>query len=233
MDFKDLSSAVTNTPSLLPSMGKTGLGAIVCKTAHVRFRAKAGTHSAFGEGSHTAAYTPKHGPSLPRPQRGLELPVKFLLVRHAFIYIHFPVLCGPSYRQKRKSRQSCRHKFYPQPFLIPLFNFSHKWPTFTFTGESGYTLAFANRIAHNGLHAETGGVSDGVLLLPSDCFARFGNPVWPGIRPANFAAFGSWPGVLLKNAESLRDSDAFMRVAVPQASRPRWAALPCCAVRSV
>ena len=25
----------------------------------------------------------------------------------------------------------------PQPFLIPLFNFSHKRPTFAFTGESG------------------------------------------------------------------------------------------------
>ena len=33
--------------------------------------------------------------------------------------------------------------------------------------------------------------------------------------------------VLSKNAESLRDSDALMRVAVPQASRPRWAALLC------
>ena len=31
-------------------------------------------------------------------------------------------------------------------------------------------------------------------------------------------------GVLSKNAESLRDSDVLMRVAVPQASRPRWAA---------
>ena len=30
--------------------------------------------------------------------------------------------------------------------------------------------------------------------------------------------------VLSKNAESLRDSDALMRVAVPKASRPRWAA---------
>ena len=30
--------------------------------------------------------------------------------------------------------------------------------------------------------------------------------------------------VLSKNAESLRDSDAPMRVAVPKASRPRWAA---------
>ena len=45
-----------------------------------------------------------------------------------------------------------------QPFLIPLFNFSHKRPTFAFTSKSGYTLAFANRIAHSGLHGETGGL---------------------------------------------------------------------------
>ena len=42
-----------------------------------------------------------------------------------------------------------------KPLLIPFFNFSHKWPTFAFTDESGYTLAFANRIAHNVPHAET------------------------------------------------------------------------------
>ena len=44
----------------------------------------------------------------------------------------------------------------------------------------------------------------GALLLPSDCFTRFGNPAWPGGRTANFAAFGAWPWVLPKNAESLR-----------------------------
>ena len=64
----------------------------------------------------------------------------------------------------------------------------------------------------------------GALLLPSDRFARFGNPAWPGLKTANFAAFGSWSEALLKDAESLRDSDALMRVAVPQASQPRWAA---------
>ena len=111
-----------------------------------------------------------------------------------------------------------------QPLFIAFFNFSHKWPTFAFTGESGYTLAFANRIAHSGLHGETGAIQMGALLLPSDCFTRFGNPAWPGGRTANFVAFGSWSEALLKNAESLRDSDALMRVAVPQASRPRWAA---------
>ena len=43
-----------------------------------------------------------------------------------------------------------------QPFLIPLFNFSHKRPTFAFTSKSGYTLGFRRKIAHSGSHAETG-----------------------------------------------------------------------------
>ena len=60
----------------------------------------------------------------------------------------------------------------------------------------------------------------GALLLPSERFTRFGNPAWPGVRTANFAAFGSWPGVLSKNAESLRNSDALMRVAVPRRRGP-------------
>ena len=102
-----------------------------------------------------------------------------------------------------------------KPLLIAFFNFSHKRPTFAFTGKSGYTLAFANRIAHSGSHGETGAIQMGALLLPSDCFTRFGNPAWPGGRTANFAVFGPWSGVLPKNAESLRDSDVLIRVAVP------------------
>ena len=45
---------------------------------------KVGTHSAFGEKSHTRAHTAKQGPSFPRPQRGFALPVKSILFRHAF-----------------------------------------------------------------------------------------------------------------------------------------------------
>ena len=109
---------------------------------------------------------------------------------------------------------------WPQPLFIPLFNFSHKWPTFAFAGESGYTLAFRRRIAHSGLHAETGGVSDGGGITTLGAFRTFTNIPGPGIRTAYFAAFGSWPGVLPKNAESLRDSDALMRVAVPRRRGP-------------
>ena len=107
-----------------------------------------------------------------------------------------------------------------KPLFIPVFNFSDKRLTFAFTGESGYTLAFANRIAHSGLHAETGGVSDGGGITTLGAFRTFTNIPGPGIRTANFAALGSWPGALPKNAESLRNSDALMRVAVPRRRGP-------------
>ena len=120
----------------------------------------------------------------------------------------------------RISPKSYRHRLYLKPFLIAIFNFSHKRPTFAFTGESGYTLGFRRRIAHSGLHAETGGVSDGGGITTLGAFRTFGNPAWPGVRTAYFAAFGPWPGVLPKNAESLRNSDALMRVAVPRRRGP-------------
>ena len=97
---------------------------------------------------------------------------------------------------------------------------SHKRPTLAFTAENGYTLGSRRRIAHKGSHAETGVFRMGVVSLPSERFTRFGNPAWPGLKTANFAAFGFWPGVLQKNAESLRDSDALMRVAVPRRRGP-------------
>ena len=134
-----------------------------------------------------------------------NLPVKF-----GFSPINTPANIG-----KKLPSQRC-----PQPFLIPIFNFSHKRHTFAFTDESGYTLGFANRIAHSGSQGETGAFRAGVVSLPSDCFAWFGNPTRPGVRTANFAAFGSWPEALPKNAESLRNSDVLMRIAVPRRRGP-------------
>ena len=107
-----------------------------------------------------------------------------------------------------------------KPLFIPIFNFSHKWPTFAFTGESGYTLGSRRKIAHNGTHGETGAVSDGGGITTLGAFRTFTNIPGPGIRTASFAAFGAWSGVLPKNAESLRNSDALMRVAVPRRRGP-------------
>ena len=67
------------------------------------------------------------------------------------------------------------------PSLLPSMGITHqkglgiivyKRPTFAFTGESWYTLAFRRKIAHNGSHAETGGISDGALSLSSTRTAR-------------------------------------------------------------
>ena len=92
----------------------------------------------------------------------------------------------------------------PQPFLIAIFNFSHKRPTFALTPESGYTLGFRRRLAHSGLHAETGAFRTGVVSLPSERSTRFGNPAWPGFKTANFAPFGSWSETLLYICERPR-----------------------------
>ena len=84
----------------------------------------------------------------------------------------------------------------------------------------GTHSAFGER-SHTGVHrAKHGAFRMGVVSLPSDCFTRFGNPAWPGVRTANFAALGAWSRVLPKNAESLRNSDALMRVAVPRRRGP-------------
>ena len=138
-----------------------------------------------------------------------NLPVKFV----------FSLKTVPANIAKKLPPQRCF-----KPHFIAFFSLSHKRPTFAFTGESGYTLGFRRRIAHSGLHAETGGVSDGGGITTLGAFRTFTNIPGPGARTAYFAAFGAWSGVLPKNAESLRNSDALMRVSVPKASRPRWAA---------
>ena len=75
-----------------------------------------------------------------------NLPVKFV----------FSSKTVPANIVKKLPSQRCF-----KPLLIAIFNFSHKRPTFAFTSKSGYTLTFANRIAHSGSQGETRGVSGG------------------------------------------------------------------------
>ena len=107
-----------------------------------------------------------------------------------------------------------------KPLLIPIFNFSHKRSTFAFTSESGYTLGFQRRIAHNGSHGETRGVSVGGWYHYPRTVPHVHKHPRAGYQNGSFAAFGAWSGVLPKNAESLRNSDALMRVAVPRRRGP-------------
>ena len=75
------------------------------------------------------------------PHRSKNLPVKF----------GFSSKTVSANISKKLPPQRCS-----KPLFIAFFSLSHKWPTFAFTGESGYTLGFRRRIAHSGPHAETG-----------------------------------------------------------------------------
>ena len=125
-------------------------------------------------------------------------------VNVAFVTLDFATLLytyisrfsvNPHYISRgRKSGKATAINFIPQP----LFNFLHKRPTFAFTDESGYTLGFQRKIAHKGLHGETGGVSDGGGITTLGAFRTFTNIPGPGVRTAYFAALGSWPGGALE-----------------------------------
>ena len=78
-----------------------------------------------------------------------------------------------------------------------------KRATFAFADESGYTLAFANRIAHSGLHAETGAFRTEGAITTLGAFRTFTNIPGPGVRTAYFAALGSWPGGALEERGKL------------------------------
>ena len=138
-----------------------------------------------------------------------NLPVKF----------GFSPRTVPANIAKKLPAQRCS-----KPLFIAFFNFSHKRPTFAFTGESGYTLGFRRRIAHSGLHAETGGVSDGGGITTLGAFRTFTNIPGPGVRTAYFAALGSWPGGALEERRKPSGQRCAYACRCPEASRPRWAA---------
>ena len=122
----------------------------------------------------------------------------------------FPQLSPKSYRYNSVPNRFSSH-FSASRTNGPRLLSRVKVGTHSALGERSHTTA------HTAKH---GAFRMGVVSLPSERSTRFGNPAWPDVRTANFAAFGSWPGVLSKNAESLRNSDALMRVAVPRCRGP-------------
>ena len=199
---------------------------LLAQTPHVRFHERKWVHTRLSEKDCTQGLT-RRNRSLPfcDHSAGFVPSVKFFLFRHTFIYIHFPVLCEPHYISRGKnSGKVAAISFIPNRFS---FRFSTsrtngsrslsqtKASTHSAFGEKSHTSAYT---------AKHGAFRMGALLLPSERSTRFGNPAWPGFKTANFAAFGSWSETLLKNAESLRSSDAHDARRCSEASRPRWAA---------
>ena len=124
-------------------------------------------------------------------------------------------------RKSRKSAGNAVIPTFPTHWSHGLQHLRHKRRNIRFKGLRRVHTPPQPLTAHTAAHmAKQERFGRGVVSLPSERFARFGNPARPGIRTANFAAFGPWSRGISKSAESLRNSDALMRVAVPRRRGP-------------
>ena len=108
-----------------------------------------------------------------------------------------------------------------KPLFIAFFNFSHKRPTFAFTGEIGYTLGFQRKIAHSGTHGETRAFRMGGGISTLGAFHTFRKPCVARYQNSKLCRF--WVlagGGAPEERREPRNSDALMRVAVPRRRGP-------------
>jgi len=111
-----------------------------------------------------------------------------------------------------------------KPLLIPFFNFSHKRPTFAYTSESGYTLGFRRRIAHNGSHGETGGRFGWGWYHYSRSVPHVHQHPRAGYQNGKFCRFWGLVGGAPKERRKPSEQRCAYARRCSEASRPRWAA---------
>ena len=184
------------------------------QTPHVRFRRRKWVHTCLCSKDRTQGHT--------RRSRGLLSPghsaalccQRNLFYSATLLYTYISRFSvNPHYRQQ----------LYLRPSFIVFFNFLYKRPTFAFTSESGYTLGFPRKIAHNGTHGETGAVSDGALSLPSTRAARSRTSPGRVSERRTLPLLGLGRGCSQRTQRASGQRCAYAR-RCPEASRPRWAA---------
>ena len=111
-----------------------------------------------------------------------------------------------------------------KPFLIPIFNFSHKRPTFALTPESGYTLAFQRKIAHKGTHAETGVFWTGGGITTLGAFHTVRKPCVASGQNSVLCRFLVLAGCAPEERRKPSEQRCAYARRCSEASRPRWAA---------
>jgi len=117
-----------------------------------------------------------------------------------------------------------QQQLYLRPSFIPIFNFSHKRPTFAFTGESGYTLGSPKKIAHKGTHGETRGVLDGGWYHYPRSVPHVHQHPRAGYQNGKFCRFWGLVGGAPKERRKPSEQRCAYARRCSEASRPRWAA---------
>ena len=106
------------------------------------------------------------------------------------------------------------------PVFQPLAQMAHV----CLHSESGYTLGFRRKIAHSGLHGETGGVSDGGGITTLGPFRTFRKPCVAGYQNGKLCRFGVLAGCTPEGRRKPAGQRCAYARRCSEASRPRWAA---------
>ena len=143
-----------------------------------------------------------------------------------------PLSCTKIERPSPRRKPSCkvqlfaqnRSRNYRQKVTATTLFQTASYSDFQLLAQTAYVRSHSRKWVHTRLCSKdrtqrhtrrNTGLPDGAAITTLNTYCTFTNIPGPGVRTAYFAALGSWPGVLSKNAESLRNSDALMRVAVP------------------
>ena len=121
--------------------------------------------------------------------------------------------------RSRKYRQKVTATTLFQTAFHPDFQLLAQTPHVCFHGRKWVHTRLSEKDRTQGHTRRNRGCFRWGAITTLGLFHTFRKP-WPGGRTANFAAFGFWLDVLPKNAESLRNSDVLMRVAVPRRRGP-------------
>ena len=100
------------------------------------------------------------------------MPVNSFLFRHAFIYIHFPVLCSPSLSAEEKKSAKMPPQLCPQPFLIAFSTSRTNGPRSLSWAKVSTRSAFGERSHTAAYTPKQGAFRMGVVSLPSIRAAR-------------------------------------------------------------
>ena len=130
----------------------------------------------------------------------------------------------PTFPMHRSYRlQGSLKRRYKHPSLLPSMgttrqksscrNGLQNGPRLLSRVKAGYTLAFANRIAHSGLHAETGAFRTGPLSLPSAHSARSRTSPGRVSERQTLPLLGLGRGCAPEERREPRDSDALKHFA--------------------
>ena len=223
MDFKGLSNAVTNTPSLLPSMGITRRKMVLAQSStngpRLLSRVKAGTPLGFPRkiahnGTHAETGAFRTGPlSLPseRSARSQTSPGRVSERRT------LPLL-GLGRGCSRRSQKACGTAMR---LCVSLFRGVAAPLGCVICLQLGDVAVFS-LCAQYFLNVRGG---SGITTLGA--FRTFTNIPGPGIRTAYFAAFGSWPGVLRRTQRASGQRCAYARRCSAGVAAPLGCA-PCC-----